>query len=403
MITLSNKRILLGISGGIAAYKAAELARGLKSAGAEVRVVMTRAATKFITPLTLQALTANPVHTELLDPKAEAGMGHIELARWPDLMMIAPASASCLARLAGGHGDELLTTVCLALRAPLVVAPAMNEAMWAHAATQANVQSLKNRGVQIWGPDTGAQACGDVGLGRMLEPQDLVDRAHAFFDHGALAGKTVVITAGPTREALDPVRYLSNHSSGKMGYALAEACIEAGAKVVLVSGPTTLMPPEQAHVVHVLSAQDMLDACLAHVANMDIFIATAAVADYRPQVTSEQKIKKLPQEETKILTLVKNPDIVATLACKAPEAYIVGFAAETERVIEYAQSKLERKGLNMIVANDVSNSRIGFNSDNNAVEVLTSTGQESLPECSKPQLARALVVRIAKGISQTLG
>ena len=396
MGALVNKRIVLGITGGIAAYKAAELARGLKKAGADVRVIMTKAAEAFITPLTLQALTGNPVHTTLLDPEAEAGMGHIELARWADLLVVAPASADCLARLAGGQADDLLTTVCLALRAPLAVAPAMNEAMWAHAATQANIATLESRGVHIWGPEAGVQACGDVGLGRMLEPEALLALVDESFSHAQLAGKTVVITAGPTREALDPVRFLSNHSSGKMGYALAQACVEAGANVVLVSGPTALTPSERVQFVAVESAQQMLTASLEHSAQMDIFIATAAVADFRPEAVSEQKIKKTEGDEPRSLTLVKNPDIVATVASTAPNAFVVGFAAETERVMEYARSKLERKGLDMVVANDVSNPNIGFNSDNNAVEVITRHDQTTLPECSKSQLARALVALIAK-------
>ncbi len=391
---LCNKRILLGITGGIAAYKSAELTRQFKTAGAEVRVVLTPAAAEFITPLTLQALSGNPVHQHLLDPEAEAGMGHIELARWADLILIAPASADFIARLAGGMGNDLLTTLCLASDAPLVLAPAMNQAMWRDQRTQDNVARLQALQVKMLGPGIGDQACGDTGPGRMLEPEQLAAQCASLFESRQLSGRHLVITAGPTREAIDPVRYISNHSSGKMGYALATAAIEAGARVTLISGPVNLACPDRCQRISVDSAQQMLDASLQQLDSCDIFIAAAAVADYRPLAVAEQKIKK--NHDSMEIQLVKNPDIVATVAGRANRPFTVGFAAETECVIDYARDKMRRKKLDMIIANDVAQTGIGFNSDENAVTVVQPDGEQQLPQTSKSQLARQLIALIAE-------
>ena len=394
MSRLTNKHIILAITGGIAAYKSAELVRLLIKAGAQVEVVMTSGATAFITPLTLQALSGNPVHQHLLNPKAEAGMGHIQLARWADLLLIAPASANVMARLAQGQADDLLTTLCLATDAPVLLAPAMNQAMWRDPATQSNLTTLLARGIQIHGPAEGEQACGDTGAGRMLEPSELLTTVKAQFDQGLLADKTLVITAGPTREAIDPVRYISNHSSGKMGYALAQAARDQGATVTLISGPTHLAKPDDINFVAVESAQDMLEASLDVGHSADYFIAAAAVADYRPIIASQEKLKKLNADDRLSLDLVQNPDILATMAKQHPQTICIGFAAETENLILKGQTKLGRKGVHMIIANDVSNTDIGFNSDNNQVSLITSNGVEELPLLSKQQLARRLIVAI---------
>lgn len=390
MSSLTNKRILLGVTGGIAAYKSADLVRRLKERGADVRVVMTEAAREFMTPLTFQALSGNPVHTDLLDPAAEAAMGHIELARWADRILVAPASANFMARLAEGRGDDLLTTLCLATRSPLSLAPAMNQGMWQNEATRANIRRLQARGVSLFGPGDGSQACGEVGPGRMLEPVMLADALAAQFETGRLAGRKVVITAGPTREAIDPVRYLSNHSSGKMGYALAEAAAEAGARVTLISGPTHLATPERVHRVDVTSARQMHEASLRHAAQCDLFIAAAAVADYRPAEYLEQKQKKGDSDHWQ-LSLVKNPDIVAEVAALASGPTTIGFAAESENLLEFARAKLERKGLRGIIANDISREGLGFNSDDNAVVLIDRERALELGPMSKTQLARALI------------
>lgn len=396
MALLTNRQILLGITGGIAAYKAAELVRRLRDRGADVRVVMTRAAQEFITPLTLQALSGNMVHTDLLDPAAEAAMGHIELARWADIVVIAPASADFIARLAHGHADDLLTTLCLATPARIALAPAMNQGMWRDAATQANVAQLHAHGRLIWGPAEGEQACGDIGPGRMLEPDALAELTAKAFSTRLLEGKRVLITAGPTREAIDPVRYISNHSSGKMGFALAQAAIDAGARVTLIAGPVALSTPAQATRVDVDSAQQMFDAVHARIDECDIFIAAAAVADYRPEQAVDTKIKK--QNPTMTLTLVRNPDIVASVARLRPKPFTVGFAAETQQVKEYARHKLERKHLDMIIANDVAAPGIGFNSENNAVTALWRDGEMEIGERSKAQVARALIALIERNL-----
>lgn len=396
MRQLTNKRILLGISGGIAAYKSAELIRSLVKAGADVRVVMTAGAKEFITPLTLQALSGHAVHHELLDEKAEMGMGHIELARWADVILIAPTTADLLARLTSGMGNDLLTTLCLASAAPLLLAPAMNQQMWAAEATQANLaqlKTLKGDSLYVFGPDAGQQACGDIGPGRMLEPDAIAELTAGVFQTGILAGLKLVLTAGPTREALDPVRYISNHSSGKMGYALAQAAVEAGAKVTLISGPVQIAAPDRVQLVKVSSARQMLEAALGSLPETDIFIASAAVADYRPAEVAHQKIKKSGDEIQ--LTMVKNPDIVATVAEHDQRPFCVGFAAETNDLENYARGKLERKKLDMIVANDVSRADIGFNSEDNAVTLFWPEGEKELPLTNKQALARTLIQEIA--------
>ena len=392
MNRLTNKHVLLGVTGGIAAYKSAELVRKLRDAGAQVRVVMTKAAQEFITPLTLQALSGNPVHTDLLDPAAEAAMGHIELARWADVILIAPATADVIARIATGQADDLLTTLCLASTAPLVLAPAMNQAMWRNANTQANVSLLQQRGVQLFGPADGSQACGDVGPGRMLEPVELATLLANLFPSGLLAGLNVVITAGPTREAIDPVRFISNHSSGKMGFALAQAAVDAGARTTLIAGPVHLPTPEGATRIDVVSAQQMLDAAQA-IDDCDIFIAAAAVADYRPVDVATQKLKKT--KDTMTIELARNPDIVATIAARNDKPFVVGFAAETNDVITYARDKLLRKKLDLIIANDVAQPGIGFNSDDNAVTVVWHDGEQRIAQTAKRALARQLVGIIA--------
>lgn len=394
MAHLFNRNVLLGVSGGIAAYKSAELVRQLQELGATVRVIMTRGAREFITPLTLQALSGHPVHTELLDEEAEQGMGHIELARWADLLLIAPATADLIARLAAGRGDDLLTTVALATSAPKLVAPAMNQQMWRDPATTANVDTLEQRGFRMVGPAAGEQACGDVGPGRMEQPPAIAEAAAALFTSGLLAGKRVVITAGPTREALDPVRYISNHSSGKMGYSLARAAADAGARTTLVSGPVNLEVPEHIECRRVESAVQMLEVCQELVPDCDIFIACAAVADYRPAEVQDQKIKKGAEDST-TLVLIKNPDIVATIAGSAEKPFTVGFAAETQDVLGYAREKMQRKGLDMIIANDVSEGEIGFNSNDNEVTVIWTDGEKALARANKSAIARQIVELIA--------
>lgn len=393
-MTLQGKSILLGISGGIAAYKAAELTRLLTKAGAQVRVCMTPAACEFITPLTLQALSGHPVHTTLLDPAAEAGMGHIELARWAEHILIAPATADLIARLVAGRADDLLTTLCLASAAPLSIAPAMNQQMWKHAATQQNIQTLAQRGVRILGPDQGVQACGDIGLGRMLEPTTLLQALLEFYQPVdlPLSGRKVLITAGPTREPIDPVRFITNRSSGKMGYAVAEAARDLGADVTLVSGPVHLSAPAKIKRISVESAQQMLEACQAAVQDADILIATAAVADYTPTEVATQKIKKSTDQLS--LALTKTTDILATLSLANPKLFSVGFAAETHDLLSYARRKLERKGLKMVAANLVGDGK-AFDQDQNALEVVWQGGSSSLPEMNKKQLAQALMQLIS--------
>ncbi len=390
---LANKHILLGITGGIAAYKAPDLVRKLTAQGAVVRVVLTNAAAEFVSPMSLQAVSGNPVHHTLLDPAAEAAMGHIELAKWADILLIAPATANCMAKLANGLADDLLSTLYLATTAKVILAPAMNQQMWKAAATQANLAILQQHGVTILGPADGEQACGDVGVGRMLEPVDIVHQLLPTHPR-VLEGKKVVITAGPTREELDPVRYISNHSSGKMGYAIAAAAAAAGARVELISGPVTLPAPAECNLHSVVSAQDMHRAVMQNIEKADIFIATAAVADYRPKQVASQKIKKNNNELT--LTFVKNPDILKDVACLTHAPFTVGFAAESENVEAYARKKLATKKLAMIAANDISAQGLGFNSDRNALHVIWNEGEIKLPPDSKAALAQSLIALIAE-------
>lgn len=389
MLSLSNKQVILGITGGIAAYKAAELCRLLIKAGADVRVVMTQSAVEFIAPLTFQALSGNRVLTDLLDEEAEAAMGHIELARWADLVLVAPASANFIARLGQGRADDLLSTLCLASPATIAVAPAMNQGMWNNAATQENLARMQAKGIRVFGPASGDQACGDIGPGRMLEPEDIAFEASKLFDTGTLAGVNVTITAGPTREAIDPVRYISNHSSGKMGYALARAAMEAGAKVVLISGPVALEPPPRVKLVSVESARQMLDAC--QVVPGDIFISVAAVADYRPESTATEKIKK--DGKTMELRLVKNPDILASISVSPKRPFCVGFAAETENLEAYARKKLVDKQLDIIFANNAAQT---FNSESAFATAYWPGGEQEFPRSSKSVLTRDMIALIAR-------
>ncbi len=407
---IPHKNIVLAVTGGIAAYKSAILVRRLKDYGFDVRVVMTHGAQAFITPLTFQALSGNPVHTELLDPAAEAGMGHIELARWADLLLVAPASCDTLAKFANGLADDLLSTVFLATKSPVWVAPAMNQQMWAAKATQRNLQTLVEDGVHVIMPDAGEQACGDVGLGRMPEPEEIARQVAGYFHQaqraiaekfGLLAGKRVVITAGPTREAIDPVRYISNHSTGKMGFALAAACYAAGAQVTLIAGPVSLDTPNGVQRVNVASARQMLDVSMSSLeTGCDIFIATAAVADYRVAEVAEHKIKKAGDELN--VSLVKNPDIVATIAGQEKRPFMVGFAAETQNVEEYAAGKLVAKKLDMIACNDVSRADIGCASDENAMTVFFAESyhmkKRELEKASKQEISQQLVEAISDAL-----
>ncbi|WP_017443763.1 bifunctional phosphopantothenoylcysteine decarboxylase/phosphopantothenate--cysteine ligase CoaBC [Gayadomonas joobiniege] len=392
MKILANKKIILGVTGGIAAYKSAILTRQLIELGVNVRVVMTESAQAFITPLTFQALSGNPVSLDLLDESAEAAMGHIELAKWADLILIAPASANFIARLANGLADDLLTTLCIATQAPIAVAPAMNQQMWAARPTQRNLNLIREDKRIILGPATGQQACGDVGLGRMLEPEQICQLLPQIFAPQILRNKHLVITAGPTREPLDPVRYISNHSSGKMGYALAQAALAYGAQVTLVSGPCDLPCPQGAKRIMVESAEQMLAACQQNITGDNIFIACAAVADYQYSQPAQQKIKKQQAELT--LTFTRNPDILATIAKQKERPFCVGFAAETQHVESYARGKLNSKNLDMIVANDVSDPTIGFNSNQNAVTLLWHDGQQSFSAADKLDLSYELLTII---------
>ncbi|GAC15453.1 bifunctional phosphopantothenoylcysteine decarboxylase/phosphopantothenate--cysteine ligase CoaBC [Aliiglaciecola lipolytica] len=393
-MAIQKHNVLLGITGGIAAYKTPDLVRKLTANNADVRAVLTASAEHFVSPLALQAVSGNPVSTDLLDPAAEAAMGHIELAKWADSILIAPATANFIAKLAHGLADDLLSTLCLASTAELYISPAMNQQMWQAPATQENLKILTNRGVNIIPPDSGEQACGDVGQGRMPEPQYLADLITQQKPQQSLAGKQIVITAGPTQEAIDPVRYISNHSSGKMGYALANAALAMGAEVTLVSGPVNLSAPCSANLIKVESAQQMHAAVMAEIENADIFIGCAAVADYRPSDVQNQKIKKNNQELT--LTFIKNPDILADVAKQQQSVFTVGFAAETQDVSRYAKEKLARKQLDMIAANDVSNSSIGFNSDQNALTVFWKEGEKSLEVADKRQLAFELMQLVSE-------
>lgn len=391
---LMGKKILLGISGGIAAYKTPELVRRLRECGAEVRVVMTEAAKAFITPLTLQAVSGYPVSDSLLDPAAEAAMGHIEIGKWADIVILAPATADIIARLAAGMANDLVTAVCLATAAPIAIVPAMNQQMYRAAATQHNIELLTTRQTLIWGPDTGSQACGDIGPGRMPDPMTIVEFAKEYFSRqDSLKNLKIMISAGPTQEALDPVRYISNHSSGKMGFAIAAAAAARGASVTLVSGPVALPTPDRVQRINVSSALEMEAAVQAYVQQQNIFISCAAVADYRAVEIADKKIKKQGDEIT--LKLIKNPDIVAGVAAlKKNRPFVVGFAAETNNMEEYARQKRITKNLDLICANDVSQIDRGFNSDNNALHLIWQTGDKTLPYTSKALLSQLLLDEI---------
>jgi len=395
---MQGKHILLGVTGGIAAYKSPDLVRRLRERGAEVQVVMTRGAREFVTPTTFQAVSGRTVRSDLWDAAAEAAMGHIELARWADAVLIAPASADFLARLAAGFADDLLTTLCLATAAPIAVAPAMNHLMWSHAATRANIATLAARGVQVYGPGEGDQACGESGEGRMLEPLDLAARVQALLlpADGALAGRRVLITAGPTRERIDPVRFISNRSSGKMGFAVAQAAREAGASVVLVAGPVSLPTPAGVTRIDVESAADMLTAVLRELPGTEIFISTAAVADYRPARAAEQKIKK--STDTLELAMERTADVLATVAARSERPFVVGFAAETEAVEQNARTKLLKKNLDMIAANEVGHDK-AFDCEDNQLIVLSRAARHELARAGKLTLARGLIALIAQELA----
>ncbi|MGB5834772.1 MAG: bifunctional phosphopantothenoylcysteine decarboxylase/phosphopantothenate--cysteine ligase CoaBC [Thiohalocapsa sp.] len=392
-------KILLGISGGIAAYKTPDLVRRLRERGAEVQVVMTRAAGSFVAPLSLQAVSGRPVRSALLDPEAEAGMDHIELARWADRLLVAPASAHLIARLAQGLADDLLTTLALATTAPVWLAPAMNHRMWQHPATQANATLLAERGCVFLGPATGSQACGEIGPGRMLETEELAERVLASRS-SALANRRVLVTAGPTHEVIDPVRFVGNRSSGKMGYAVAEALADFGADVTLVSGPTALEAPRCVERVFVESAAQMYEAVMARVAGCDLFVSAAAVADYRPLEPAGSKIKK--DADSLTLTLVRNPDILADVAALPEAPFTVGFAAETDEVERYASGKLAAKGLDMIAANRVGADKGGFGADDNALTILWRGGRRQLPMMAKTRLGLELAKLIAERYAASL-
>ena len=392
MHKLIGKRIVLGVTGGISAYKAAFLVRLLRKNGANVRVVMTQSATKFVTPLTFQALSAKPVHTELLDLNTETAMGHIELAKWADLILIAPASANFIARYANGFAEDLLSTLCLATDSPVIIAPAMNQQMWRNQATQENLERINARGITVVGPTAGVQACGDDGPGRMLEPEEIVVHTANIFETNILTGSRLLVTAGPTREAIDPVRFLSNRSSGRMGYAVATAAAEAGADVTLISGPVDLAAIGIEKVIHVTSAEEMQESVMQRINNIDIFISAAAVADYRAQKISEQKIKK--SDDTYELIMQKNPDILAEVSALYDAPFTVGFAAETENLELNAQTKLHLKNLDMIAANQVDK-KLGIDCDENALTIFWKTGHEKLSLAPKNKLARSLIKLIA--------
>lgn len=398
MQDLDQKRIVVGITGGIAAYKSADLVRRLKEAGAQVRVVMTENSKRFVGPLTFQAVSGQPVHHEWLDAESESGMGHIDLARWADLIVVAPATADVIARLAHGMAGDLLTALCIASGAPLAVAPAMNQQMWASPATQTNVRVLTDRGVAVLGPDEGDQACGETGPGRMLEPADLVAEIRGLSGAGILVGKKLVVTAGPTWEAIDPVRGITNHSSGKMGYAVARAAAQAGAQVILVSGPTGLATPRGVEKVAVTSAREMHNAALRTASTATVFIAVAAVADYRPDHVPAQKIKKT--RDRMRIELIKNPDILADIAALPDGPFTVGFAAETEKVEQHAREKLLKKGADLIAANDVSDGG-GFGSEHNCLMLIDRSGVRHLGHASKLELARRLMQHISEQLDAT--
>ena len=393
MIRLSNKRILLCVTGGIAAYKTAELTRLFKKNGAEVRIIMTQSAQEFVTPLTLQAVSGNQIHYSLLDEEAELGMGHIELAKWADVILIAPCTAESLARLAQGRANDLMSAVILASDAQLFIAPAMNVKMWEDKVTQKNLETLKLKDVLFIGPDSGEQACGDIGEGRMSEPDFIALQIAKSFTSSVFNGKKILITAGPTKEAIDPVRYLTNNSSGKMGYALAEVAYLSGAEVNLISGPVNIKPIEGVKLININTADEMLNEVKALIANTDIFIGCAAVADFKPIDFHKSKIKKDHNDEMS-LKLIKNPDILQYASDHMKEKLVIGFSAETDNVIENAKIKLLKKNLNMIICNDVSNKEIGFDSDDNEVHLITHDNVIKLTKTSKLKIAKQIIKSI---------
>ena len=397
--SLANKNILLGVSGGIAAYKSAEIVRHLRKAGALVRVVMTKSAEEFITPLTLQALSGNRVSTELLDVEAEAAMGHIELAKWADGLLIAPATANTLARISSGRGDDLLSTIALAFEGPVSLAPAMNQAMWRNERTQENLKKLIDQDFVICGPGSGEQACGDVGLGRMLEPLDILDMFSLSFNEGTLSGKKILITAGPTQEPIDPVRFITNRSSGKMGYSLVEAALESGANVTLISGPVNIDPPSNCNFVSIKTAKEMFDAVMHHISGMDVYIGTAAVSDYSPAKASDSKIKKDGSSSPMFLELKENQDILKSVSELEQRPYVVGFAAETNDLIKNAEKKLSTKNLDLIIANDVSNKEIGFDSDDNEVTLITEKEKYLIERQNKRKVSKKIIDFISRRIN----
>lgn len=396
MKQLANKHILLCVTGGIAAYKAAEIIRLFKSSGSNVRVLMTKAAQEFITPLTMQALSGNQVHVDLLDTEAEAAMGHIELAKWSDAILIAPCSANSISRLAAGKGDDLMTAVCLAAECKIYFAPAMNQAMWADSRTQKNYQILKKNNFISIGPNSGEQACGDEGYGRMSEPQEIVSEVATNFSEGLLAGKKILITAGPTREKIDPVRYISNRSSGKMGFSIAEAARDEGGLVSLISGPVSLKTPNEIKRINVESADEMFNEVNKVVNNFDFFISTAAVADFKPEKIENQKIKKEKKSNNLSMELIENKDILKSISLKKEDLKVIGFAAETQDVVKNAKKKLNEKKLDLIIANDVSDSSIGFDSDENEVYLITKKIEKKIEKISKKKLSRSIIEFIAK-------
>ena len=398
MLNFSNKNILLCVTGGIAAYKAAEIIRLFKKDGADVRVIMTESAKEFITPLTLQAVSGNEIHDSLLDLKAESAMGHIELAKWADIILIAPCTAESMAKIVHGRADDLMGAVILASKASIYIAPAMNTTMWLDKGTQANYQTLLSRGINLIGPDEGEQACGDIGPGRLVEPDKIINLIKSRLNKGPLSGKTVTITAGPTREQIDPVRYISNNSSGKMGYALAEAAVQEGAIVNLVSGPVVLAADKSINLFKINSASEMLEAVYTCMKSSDIFISCAAVADYKPSNYSDTKIKKENLDNLEI-NLEKNHDILSEVAEQFSSAYIVGFAAETSDVNSNAKKKLDSKNLNMIISNDVSDTSIGFDSDENEVHVITSNETIFIKKDKKIRIAREILNIISTNIN----
>tara|TARA_B100001564_G_scaffold86081_1_gene69862 strand:- start:1396 stop:2607 length:1212 start_codon:yes stop_codon:yes gene_type:complete len=398
--SLTNKNILLGVTGGIAAYKSAEIVRHLKKSGASVRVVMTRSAEEFITPLTLQALSGNRVSTELLDAEAEAAMGHIELAKWADGILIAPATANTIARLSSGRGDDLLSTVTLAFDGPISIAPAMNQAMWRDERTQENLNKLINNNFGICGPGSGEQACGDIGLGRMLEPLEILEIFSSSFDKGIMSGKRILITAGPTQEPIDPVRFITNRSSGKMGYALAEAAIESGAQVTLISGPVNIEPPSNCNLVAIKTAKEMYESVMHHIKGADVYIGTAAVSDYSPAHINESKIKKDGSNAAMVLELKENQDILKSVSELEERPYVVGFAAETDNLIENAEKKLNNKNLDLIVANDVSDKEIGFDSDENEVTLITHEEKQLIQKQNKRKISKNIIEFISGRINE---